>query len=411
MDNLEKLRLKASLAQVFSPSAPIDSLQLFAGRKEQISSIINAMMQRGQHVIVYGERGVGKTSICNILTDLFTPPQDKSSSINYIRINCDVRDRFNSIWNKIFREMVIRFKGGSLGFSSESVEREVKVIELIPKKFSPEDIRVLFQKLGNFNILVIDELDRVEDRETTTLLADTIKSLSDHAVRTTIVLVGVADSVEELIKEHRSIERALVQIHMPRMSPTELAEIVDKALAKVKMTIAADGRNSIVNLSQGLPHYTHLVGLYASQGAIDNDRMTINKEDVLQAVKKAVDNAQESIVNAYHKAIASSRKTIYAEVLLACALAPKDILGYFAAGEIRSAMQAITQKHYDIPAFSRHLNDFCDEKRGTILQKTGFARRFRFRFKNPLLQPFIIMNGLTRGLIRENDISPNHHHS
>jgi hypothetical protein len=39
---------------------------------------------------------------------------------------------------------------------------------------------------------VLDEFDRVEDDETPSLMADTIKAMSDHAVQTKIVIVGVA---------------------------------------------------------------------------------------------------------------------------------------------------------------------------------------------------------------------------
>jgi hypothetical protein len=57
------------------------------------------------------------------------------------------------------------------------------------------------------------------------------------------------------------------------------------------------------------------------------------------------------------------------------------------------------KKPYDIPAFSRHLKDFCEKKRGAILQKSGTARRYRFRFVNPLMQPYVVMHGLSAGLI------------
>jgi hypothetical protein len=43
-----------------------------------------------------------------------------------------------------------------------------------------------------------------------TALADTIKTLSDRATDSTVVLVGVARSIGELVGEHASIVRALV---------------------------------------------------------------------------------------------------------------------------------------------------------------------------------------------------------
>lgn len=54
-------------ADIFSPHAPIDEEQLFAGRLDLIEGLIETVFQRGQHAILYGERGVGKTSLVNIL--------------------------------------------------------------------------------------------------------------------------------------------------------------------------------------------------------------------------------------------------------------------------------------------------------------------------------------------------------
>jgi hypothetical protein len=94
------------------------------------------------------------------------------------------------------------------------------------------------------------------------------------------------------------------------------------------------------------------------------------------------------------------RENLYAQVLLACALARCDDLGYFAAADVRKPMSRIMGRSYEIPAFSRHLNDFCEATRGPILTKIGTRRRFRFRFITPLMQPYVIMKGLGSGLIQ-----------
>ena len=75
-------------------------------------------------------------------------------------------------------------------------------------------------------ILIVDEFDRIQDPDVDTLFADTIKTLSDFSLDTTLVLIGVADDVDDLITEHESIDRCLVQIQLPRMPLDELAEIV-----------------------------------------------------------------------------------------------------------------------------------------------------------------------------------------
>ena len=77
------------------------------------------------------------------------------------------------------------------------------------------------------------------------------KRVRDQAVPATITLVGVADNVSELVAEHGSIERALVQIHMPRMSRVELAEIVTKGMDATELAIDSEAVDRITALSQG----------------------------------------------------------------------------------------------------------------------------------------------------------------
>ena len=55
-------------------------------------------------------------------------------------------------------------------------------------------------------------------------------------------------------------------------------------------------------------------------------------------------------------------------------------------------------KPYNIPAFIRHLNEFSD-RRGPVLQRSGTERKYRVRFLNPLMQPFVIAHGLAGSLI------------
>src|SRR5205807_1377330 len=83
----------------------------------------------------------------------------------------------------------------------------------------------------------------------------------------------------------------------------------------------------------------------------------------------------------------------------ACALARCDDLGFFAPADVREPLRRITGKSYQIPAFVRHLTDFCETDRGPVLQKRGASHKYRYRFLNPLLQPYVIMKGLANGLI------------
>jgi energy-coupling factor transporter ATP-binding protein EcfA2 len=381
----DKLRRIARVAEIFTPGAPIDSLALFGGRMEQVLDVLNTVGQRGQHVMLYGERGVGKTSLANVLSDVFAARD--LGAIGSVKVNCHTNDEFSSIWANIFRELEARGNGGT---------------ELDEAPAEPEHVRHALQRLGSRTLIVIDELDRLEDDDALSLLADTIKTLSDHSVPVTLVLVGVADSVDELIGDHLSIERALTQIHMPRMSVSELEEIVDKGLSELDMAIASDARRRIARLSEGLPHYTHLLSLHSAQRAIADDRNEIQPIDVDRAIRLAVQKAQHSIRTAYEQATRSPRRDVlFEEALLACALAEKGPLGHFTAGAVREPMSRIMGRPVEISKFNRHLNEFAGATRARVLEKTGQQRRWFYRFRNPLLQPFVILTGLAAGKVDE----------
>jgi Cdc6-like AAA superfamily ATPase len=377
---------------VFSPSAPIDERSLFAGRDAQIRTVVDAINQKGQHAMVYGERGVGKTSLSNVLHSFLG--QQKFPVLSP-RVQCDALDTFEGVWRRVFETIELTRPVSRPRFTAGTEKESFRATELLVENAGPDDVRKALTILGQtaLSIVIIDEFDRLSADKRRTF-ADTVKTLSDHAVPATVILVGVADSVDDLIHEHQSVERALVQVSMPRMSDGEIRQIVDTGLAKLGMTITRDALQRIVVLSQGLPHYTHLIGLYAARASLDGKSLEISDEIVGQAIEKAVGGAQQSISSAWHQAIRSPRKdNLFSDVLLACALAETDQQNAFAAQDVRAPVREITGKAYEIPSFVQHLNEFCDPKRGPLLHRTGTKRKYRYRFVNPLMQPFVIMQG------------------
>jgi hypothetical protein len=60
----------------------------------------------------------------------------------------------------------------------------------------------------------------------------------------------------------------------------------------------------------------------------------------------------------------------------------------------------------------RHLKSLCEEDRGRILQQIGTDRKFRYRFVEPMMQPFILIQGLRTGQITRqqvNDLAATHY--
>lgn len=388
--------LRAEITEAFSPGAPVQERDLFSGRAAQVALLEDAVNQRGRHAIVFGERGVGKTSLANVLPLVLQRP---NREVIYVRVNADPTDTFTSLWKKVFKRMTYvapPSEGSGIRKLSDDVGAEL----------TPDDVQLLLSDFSNnqIPIIVLDEFDRIRDRMTTQLVADAIKALSDYSVNATVVVVGVAEDVSNLIQGHESITRSLIQIKMPRMSTEELKQLVLTRYRRCGMTTDADAVWKIIFLSRGLPYYAHLLAMHAARYAIDHKKTVVKHQDVDKALTSALQELDQSIKERYVAAVRSQRAedTLYAPVLLACAFAATDELGRFQQSAVTVPLNKILPgKNYQPSTFALHMNAFTEEERGRVLQRTGTPRNYRYRFADPMMQPYVILRGLSEGRLTD----------
>jgi Cdc6-like AAA superfamily ATPase len=369
--------------RLFNPTSPIDEEILFSGRITQVNDLLRVVYERGAHAILYGERGVGKSSLANTI-EAKIPAVVKN--IKVLKENCRPEDTFNSIWSKILFNY--KYDGEFIADYLKNEAREfviIKILESLPKEFQ--------------YVFVFDEFDRINSTKTKSAIADTIKHFSDYPQNITIVIVGVGYSIEELFGEHPSIQRCCQQIPLQRMSKPELSEILLDRFPKIGLRCDQVIVDQLVDLSKGLPGYAHLAGREAALSAIRRKSREIDDVDYLEAIKESVRRAQQSTITAYNRAVYSTKENIYREVLLACAMAKNDEQGLFSAADIREALIPILGRRVEIASFSRHLAAFCDPDRGPVLRKSGKKNRFQYQFVDAPLQPYIFMSGRRDGLI------------
>jgi Cdc6-like AAA superfamily ATPase len=377
--------LDARAQQLFRPAAPIDSADLFAGRIDQLKLLVDVIYQAGAHAILYGERGVGKTSLANIIKDKL---MGEYKITQVIKISCDPEDTFTSIWGKVF------FGIGLDGHMAADI------VHQSPQPFMVYRVAEELSR-GRPHLVILDEFDRVRDRNTRVLIADTIKYLSDNPIPFKVVVVGVGDSVVHLFGTHPSIARCCTQIKMPRMSAAELQKILDDRYGHIHMAITDGAKALMIHFAHGLPGYMHLLGQLAARAAIAERTQLINDNHVGSALRMAVEKSDESTRRDYLLATNSSAKdNLYKAVLLACATAQKNEIGQFSAADLREPLAGILKREVDIPYYARHLRAFCEFDRGPALIKTGSPKRYRYHFANPLLEPLAVMMGFRDGLLK-----------
>lgn len=377
----------AAVQRAFTPHAPIKDLDHFSNRPEQVAECLRALLQRGLHIGLYGERGVGKTSLAKVLPALLR-------SINHpevygVRVDCSTMETFASIWRNAFRE---------LGIDASEVDRS---------DFGPQDVRHHLERDARNLLIVIDELDRMEgdgsvgeDSEIArSLLADTLKTLSNSSANATIMLVGVADTLDALLGEHLSVVRSIVQVPMPRMTRSEAEDVVQKGYARTDLTITEGAVDRILDLAEGLPHFVHLLALHAGEMTVQNDDHEVTQISVDRSLGSAVQ--KHYLVAEYDEATRSPQKAnLYEKVLLACSYARRDSMGYFRPNDVVEPLSIILRRRVEHATFQTHLSELSG-KRSQTLRREGSERKYRFRFRNPLLQAYAKIRAISTGLIDE----------
>lgn len=373
---------------LFKPKTPIDDDRLFQGRVKQVQDVMDVVWEEGGHAVIFGERGVGKTSLANIIVKKVL---SVIQAVKGYKVSCAPGDSFFQLWSNILNDF--EFDGRP-------------VPDVLKNEKNPYAVYKILESLDftKFQLFIFDEFDRVKSKATTTMMADLIKHFSNNPLNLTVLVVGVGDTLLDLFASHESIARCCTQIRMQRMSPGELEDIINDRLPKLGLTMDTKVLASIVKLSQGLPGYVHLIAQLAVKAALMERSLFVEERHLRTALDTALEKADYGTRQEYYQAIESPAKDHrYKEALLACALAETNELGLFYAGAVREPYSKIRGRQMDIAHYATHLSEFCSDERGPALLKTGKPKRYQYRFANPMLQPLVVMMGVRDKLISLED--------
>jgi hypothetical protein len=167
------------------------------------------------------------------------------------------------------------------------------------------------------------------------------------------------------------------------------------------MTFSPDAIWTIIVLSRGLPYFTQTLSKHAALHAIENRRLEVTNGDVEASMTKFIEDTEKSFKEAYRAAIRSNQDNFFEHSLLACALAKTDEEGFFTANDVVEPYSAIMKEKKRIAHFEKHLRRFSSEDGGNVLHKRGGDRKQQFRFKDPMMQPYVIIRGIQNKLIPE----------
>ena len=277
VDGFGAVRVK--LRKAFTPSQPITDRRMFAGRTGAMAAIIRAIEDQRVHVVIHGERGVGKTSTLNVLSEAA-----REARYLVIYVSCGASSTFDEVFRAVAAQIPLMYHSAH-GPTAPAAERGGTLVDLAPE--APVTTRVageMFAKIVGTRVLIIlDEFDRAESVEFRNAIGELMKDLSDRSVRVQLVIAGVAANLTELLEHIPSIQRNVFALQLPTMTADEVRALVTKGGESSGLTFEPDATQRVVALGAGFPYLASLISHHAGLAALDAQRLTVNLDDVARA--------------------------------------------------------------------------------------------------------------------------------
>lgn len=281
----DQVRLR--VRDAFMPSQPVSSQKMFAGRLSLLDGVIEAVEDQRAHVILFGERGIGKTSLLRVLTEV-------AREAGYVVTvqTCGGGSTFENIFRDAARQIPLLFYGGMTPMEIQT--RDSSLADVIQEGSGPSEItRVLSAVAGARVVIILDEFDRVEDEAFPREVAELIKNLSDASARVQLVIAGVAHNLQQLIGHSPSIRRNIIGVPVAPMSDEEVAKLIEIGESYSGLPFSPAAKEKVINLAHGRPYIARLLAQHAGLNATEKVHNRVEVADVNVGLRKAV-NEMES---------------------------------------------------------------------------------------------------------------------
>lgn len=401
----ERRIIGSGVRSVFTPHQPVQAVGLFFGRQTEVQKLIEQINTPGQHALLYGDRGVGKSSLANVASQVLL--KHLVGGKLYIK-RCDSSTTFVDIMADPLRDMGVELslaerthshkEGGqaalkipvaSGGVHSEHNRTEKFVLGR--QDFSPARVAELLH--NTTALLLVDEVDSISHQSDKKKLAELVKLFSDAGAPFKLLIVGIAQTGEELTGGHPSVERCLKETKLKRMTRRELAEIVTAGAKKLSIDFHSDVITAIVELSTGYPHFTHLIALKCAEDAIASYRREVSLSHLKAALGRASEDAEGSLRRVYDKAIRSYGTQMYRTILVAAARIDNS---EFSAGDLRDAIGPLENGPMSQQALNNYLKRLVSAGSATVMRRTA---KGVYTFNDPRMPSYIrIANADLKGV-------------
>lgn len=393
----EQRLLASGVRHIFTPHRPVTDEDLLFGRTDEIERLVAQINTPGQHSLLYGERGVGKTSLANVVAQHVLGSFVEGKLYSY---RCDSASTFIDIFREPLMDAGIDLelqqletttgKNTKAGLEkpitvARSKEASTKATYRAFRELNASRVAGLINEGSLRGLLIVDEADALSDVDDRRRLAEVIKQLSDLSSSLKVIVVGIAEVGAALTGAHPSVARCLKETHLGLMDERELAEVVISGGRKLELSFGQEALRMIVKCSSGYPYWTHLLALKCAENAIAHGARVVAYSDVVTAMHAAVEDAEASLKRSFDDVCRSVNRDSYRTILAAAATI--DALE-FELWQWRDAIRNVTGREVASSWLSNHIKRLVSSDGSRIITRVG---RGFYRFTDPRMPSFILM--------------------
>jgi hypothetical protein len=375
------VRRRIALRDAIGASQPVIDREHFAGRHDILRQLISAVEQQRLHVVIYGERGIGKTSLLHVFADTA-----REARYTVLYGSCGSDTSFAGLF-RAFAARIPRIYHRSVAPNSPEAELRDNFDVMLPQGFGPRELAdVLADVAGTRVILILDEYDRVVDANFRRDVAELIKNLSDRAARVQLVLAGVAQNLDEILGYAPSVRRNIVGLPMRPMTPSEVNDMIGIAEKAAELEYAEAATQLITIMAGGSPYLVRLLAHHAGIAAIDTRSALVTEAHATTAVERVLTEWNASLPRRVQNSLSREEARAQWPMLIAAARAGGAGDGLFTADEVATELG----DSQPTVMIERELRKFVGTN--DLLEAETRDGETRFRFRYPSIAALLLMS-------------------
>jgi hypothetical protein len=410
-----------TIINAFQPASPLDDPERFAGRRDQVKKIVRALYVKGSVPMVFGQRGLGKSSLAmqirqiaqgdatllheldmgylelpeskNYVTLYVTCSQategveglmqliinaieglrfEKESSLESDKLRLVERTTKNAISWKIFsRETEKRYEEDVLEKSSNNLSTSERMAY---------EAQLLVDITGQPVLVIIDEFDLLEPKER---VAEIFKNYSTEYLK--FMPVGIASTQAELLQDHQSLGRQLEPVRVPVMKESELEDIVERVEGYlvengVVIRFTQGASAALAAYSSGFPWFVHVIGQNALSDVFEDEGDRVDTSDIHNSVSSlSTGRMAQQYHDWYQRAVGDSMRR---EIVL-------RLLASWPAEDIPTREVYEQAINLGVSGASVYLGHLTHDRNGCVIRRSPNQDRGLYRFNDEMFKAYV----------------------